>query len=276
MAGRARDVAQGTAAGRTGAPSEDDPNFVTGSRPATRYYEPLPLGSEAFLAPLPAPPDDSAGLSRRARLLWGTLGVAALLSAGAVGGAIALRAAPRGEAERAEPTPRAEPAVAVRPPAVEPAAPAEPQGRAMRQAAPVPAAARPPSEAAPVVASAPAEVPAAAATSSSPQQSHGQSSRSDRHHSSHRSSANLPAKPDRAQVIAAMQAVQPAVKACFGDARGSLTAHITVAGHSGRVSAAKIDGQAGRIASCAARAVRGARLPRFSDESLSISYPFAR
>jgi hypothetical protein len=81
-------------------------------------------------------------------------------------------------------------------------------------------------------------------------------------------------QPDRAQVIAAMSAVQPAATACFGAAHGTATANIRVLGSSGRVTTAQVTGQPGAIGSCIARAVRRARFPKFTTESLSISYPF--
>jgi hypothetical protein len=86
----------------------------------------------------------------------------------------------------------------------------------------------------------------------------------------------LPLQPTRAQVIAAMRRVTPAVEACFGSAHGKAQVAITVLGTTGRVTTAKVTGQKGRIGSCIARAVRQARLPKFLKRKLEISYPFAR
>jgi hypothetical protein len=86
----------------------------------------------------------------------------------------------------------------------------------------------------------------------------------------------LPTQPDRAQVIAAMSSIQPAVRECFGDVRGAVTANIKVLGRTGRVATAQVTGQPGRIGSCVARAVRQAHFPQFTAESLTISYPLGR
>jgi hypothetical protein len=51
---------------------------------------------------------------------------------------------------------------------------------------------------------------------------------------------------------------------------------ITVAGSSGRVTNAVVSGQfAGTpVGSCVARAARGARFPRFRNDTFSVSFPF--
>jgi hypothetical protein len=92
---------------------------------------------------------------------------------------------------------------------------------------------------------------------------------------SERRSASLPDKPSRAQVLAAMARVQPAVKACLPTGHGVATADMTILGRTGRVSSAQISGQVGRPGSCIARAVRKARFPKFAAESISIRYPMA-
>jgi hypothetical protein len=86
----------------------------------------------------------------------------------------------------------------------------------------------------------------------------------------------LPLQPSRAQVIAAMQRVMPAVSACFGRRHGSAKVLVTVLGKTGRVTTARVSGQRGKIGSCIASAVRRARLPKFEQRKLEISYPFAR
>ena len=86
--------------------------------------------------------------------------------------------------------------------------------------------------------------------------------------------AVLPPKPSRAQVIAAMRRVTPAVDACFGKSHGKVRVAITVLGATGRITTAKVTGRSGRVGSCIARAVRQARLPKFAQRKLEVSYPF--
>ena len=88
--------------------------------------------------------------------------------------------------------------------------------------------------------------------------------------------SSLPERPDSSAVRAAISAVQPAVSACAQGQHGLATTSITVSGPSGRVSNANVTGQfAGTPqGTCVARAVRGARFPRFRQEQFTISYPF--
>jgi hypothetical protein len=85
----------------------------------------------------------------------------------------------------------------------------------------------------------------------------------------------LPLQPSRAQVIAAMQRITPAVNACFGQRHGKAKVLLTVIGRTGRVTTARVIGQRGQVGSCIARAVRRARLPAFGQRKLQISFPFA-
>jgi hypothetical protein len=80
-------------------------------------------------------------------------------------------------------------------------------------------------------------------------------------------------RPDRAQVIAAMLAVQPAVRACVGTSRDTATANLKVLGRTGRVTSVQVTGMPGPVGTCLARAVRQAHFPKFSADSLTISYP---
>jgi hypothetical protein len=77
-------------------------------------------------------------------------------------------------------------------------------------------------------------------------------------------------------VRAALTAVQAAVTACGGGEHGLAMTAITVAGSSGRVTNAVVSGQfAGTpVGSCVARAARGARFPRFRNDTFSVSFPF--
>ncbi|AKF07034.1 hypothetical protein [Sandaracinus amylolyticus] len=87
--------------------------------------------------------------------------------------------------------------------------------------------------------------------------------------------ADLPATPDRGAVLAAIQAVEPAVRACAEAEHGVASVRIVVAG-TGRVTTATVGGQfAGTpVGSCVARAVRTARFPRFASERFEVTYPF--
>ena len=89
--------------------------------------------------------------------------------------------------------------------------------------------------------------------------------------------SNLPAQPSRGDVSSAMGAVTPAVRACGGGQTGTASIRIVFAG-SGRVTTASVTSPpfAGTPAgSCMARAVRGARVPPFSNPSLTVTFPFA-
>ncbi|MDQ3032602.1 MAG: hypothetical protein M3Y87_09315, partial [Myxococcota bacterium] len=85
-----------------------------------------------------------------------------------------------------------------------------------------------------------------------------------------------PETPPRPAVQSALSGVQGAVAACGGGQHGTAIVAITVTGSTGRVSGANVTGQfAGTpIGSCVARAVRGARFPRFSRATMVINYPF--
>jgi len=83
-----------------------------------------------------------------------------------------------------------------------------------------------------------------------------------------------PVTPSRSDVIRAMRAVQGAVGAC---ADTPLRANVRIVfGSNGRVRSAAVtsaDIPPG-VASCVARAVRGARLPPFQQASFSVQFPF--
>lgn len=87
---------------------------------------------------------------------------------------------------------------------------------------------------------------------------------------------SLPDRPDTSAVRAAITAVQPAVAACAQGQHGLATTAITVAGPTGRVQNAVVSGQFQGTpqGTCVARAVRGARFPRFRQAAFTISYPF--
>jgi cytoskeletal protein RodZ len=85
--------------------------------------------------------------------------------------------------------------------------------------------------------------------------------------------ANLPAAPSRADVLAAMSKVQPAVARCMSGTHGIVTADMKIEGPTGRVMSANISGAPGSAGSCIAGAVRKAHFPPFSQASLAIRYP---
>jgi hypothetical protein len=257
----------------------EDQGKRSGERPAARFFEPLPLGSNAFAAPLAPEPSERPGpLARIPTLALVLLGAAGVAGA-AVAVAIALRSAkaPEPVASPAPPSARTAPA-ADDTPAASPAPAAVPALAPLHEVAlrnpeegvddtPSNAAAAAPKRAEPAPASSATE-----AKSAAPDESHG-STHSRSHHS--HAAQGLPAQPDRAQVMAAMNALRPDVNACFGDKHGTATAEIRAAGRTGRVISARVQGQTGSVGSCIARAVRKAHFPRFAAESIAISYPFA-
>lgn len=85
--------------------------------------------------------------------------------------------------------------------------------------------------------------------------------------------ANLPAAPSRADVLAAMGKVQPAVARCMSGTHGIVTADMKIEGPTGRVMSANISGAPGSAGSCIAGAVRKAHFPPFSQATLAIRYP---
>lgn len=89
------------------------------------------------------------------------------------------------------------------------------------------------------------------------------------------SSADLPAKPSREQVTAALNAVLPELQRCVGDRHDTADVTLTVR-PGGFVSYAVVAGPYAGSAegSCIARAVKAAKFPAFSDPSLRITYPF--
>jgi hypothetical protein len=90
------------------------------------------------------------------------------------------------------------------------------------------------------------------------------------------SKSRLPVRPTRAQVIAAMRRVTPAVYDCFENGLGFVRTELSVTGKTGRVTQVHVAGGTGREHACIARVLRGARLPKFNQEKLEIAYPFRR
>ncbi len=256
------------------------------ARHSQNFFEPLPLGSDAFMAPL-APPREQRSIEWRQIALWCVLGTATGGAAGALVLSLVLdqqspAAGALGHVERS--TTAVERSLTEAPRAAEPeqpvagaAATADSRPNEGTTAVDVSAAAQ---------ANAPAEAPAVGAgtaettTTAAPEPGDLESASGSRRAGSRGEKSatrteKLVDKPSRAQVLAAMAGVQPAVRACFEGARGTVTADMTILGRTGRVTTAQISGQSGPVGSCVARAVRRARFPKFTTESISIRYPMA-
>lgn len=79
--------------------------------------------------------------------------------------------------------------------------------------------------------------------------------------------------PSRADVVASMRAVTPAIRAC-GDGAGLVPVRFGFRGD-GSVESATASGSASAtVRSCVEAAARGARLPPFRREAFSVTYPF--
>jgi predicted Zn finger-like uncharacterized protein len=88
------------------------------------------------------------------------------------------------------------------------------------------------------------------------------------------STANLPDKPSRDDVLNAMNAIKGPVSACANGQTGVAFANITVSGKTGKVSNVEVTGMTGEVGSCIARTVRKASFPKFKSDSFQIKFPF--
>lgn len=88
---------------------------------------------------------------------------------------------------------------------------------------------------------------------------------------------NLPESPSREDIKGGFESVRAEMETCAAGAHGMATTNVTIAGPTGRVTYATVDGLfAGTPqGSCMARAVRKARFPRFASPTLKVSYPFS-
>jgi hypothetical protein len=86
----------------------------------------------------------------------------------------------------------------------------------------------------------------------------------------------LPDRLSASQVRAGVGSVTGAVQQCGQGQSGRLVAQMVIDGASGRVTSVTPTGElAGTpVASCVARALRGARFPRFRDSAMTVTYPF--
>lgn len=88
---------------------------------------------------------------------------------------------------------------------------------------------------------------------------------------------SLRRSPTRDEVRAAMAALTPAITACAAGEHGLASTAITFDGATGRARSALVNGDfAGTAAgSCMARALRGASLEPFAQETFTVQFPFA-
>jgi hypothetical protein len=244
-----------------------------GSTPAeeARGEPTLPLGAGAFASPLAWPPSPEKPATKHYRLTAIALVGVALLSAGAVSIALLLRNQRAAVAVRARSEPPSETRTQPRPPPITRRASATrtPTARSTT----TPAAEKAPPDSMTGSVSAQPTLLAVRAASSKPEPAR-RKTRADR--TLPTPSPALPNKPTRAQVIASMRKVTPAVDKCFGSTHGKATVTFSVIGKTGRVVGARVTGKAGKVGSCIARSVRLARFPKFAKTRLEISYPFAR
>ena len=89
----------------------------------------------------------------------------------------------------------------------------------------------------------------------------------------------LPEQPSRDQIIAAMRPLQPGVEGCAPNFSGRVNFSVEIAGDTGNVTAARLEDSSNEVDEdgklCMESVVQSARFPRFTRDSLTISYPFA-
>ncbi|MDD9933256.1 MAG: hypothetical protein OXT09_06620 [Myxococcales bacterium] len=83
----------------------------------------------------------------------------------------------------------------------------------------------------------------------------------------------LPAKPDRASILAGMKRVQSRIRACARGQGGVAHIAMVIDGPRGRVRSAKATGVPGAVARCVNRAAKRARFKPFADKRFQIRYP---
>jgi predicted Zn finger-like uncharacterized protein len=86
--------------------------------------------------------------------------------------------------------------------------------------------------------------------------------------------SNLPPQPSREEVMSAMNGVKSGVQACAKGAGGVATVTVNVAGATGRVTTADVQGVTGPAGSCIAQAVRKAQFGKFSQRVFKITFPY--
>ncbi|MFI5308221.1 MAG: GYF domain-containing protein [Polyangiales bacterium] len=86
--------------------------------------------------------------------------------------------------------------------------------------------------------------------------------------------SNLPTTPSRDDVLSAMNGVKPAVQACAKGAGGVATVSVNVAGATGHVTTAEVNGVSGPAGSCIAQAVRKAQFAKFQQKVFKVTFPY--
>ncbi len=86
--------------------------------------------------------------------------------------------------------------------------------------------------------------------------------------------SSLPDNPGRDDVKRALDSVKGAVSACAPGQGGVAIVNVTVAGTSGRVTNAQVEGITGPAGSCIAREVRKASFPKFKNATFKVKYPY--
>ncbi len=82
------------------------------------------------------------------------------------------------------------------------------------------------------------------------------------------------AQPNRGQIQTAMNRVSPAVRNCTQGTPGTAMVRVTFE-HGGTVTSANVtSGYTGAVASCIEGAVRGARVPPFTNATVTVTFPF--
>ncbi|HEX4352713.1 MAG TPA: hypothetical protein VHZ95_07370, partial [Polyangiales bacterium] len=88
--------------------------------------------------------------------------------------------------------------------------------------------------------------------------------------------SDLPDSPSRDEILAAMRGVESQVRGCAEgqQLQGTAEVALSIAGNTGRITNATVNGITGNVGSCIARAVRNAKFSRFKKSNFSIKYPY--
>ena len=86
--------------------------------------------------------------------------------------------------------------------------------------------------------------------------------------------SDLPKSPSREQVMSALNAIKGDVASCGKGQAGVATVAVSVAGATGRVTNAQVNGVTGPAGSCVAQAVRKAQFPKFQSSVFKVTFPF--
>jgi len=257
--------------------------------PSVNRFEPLPLGANAFAPPVfTAPSAEEEPKRWRKAMPW-------LLLAGIAGASglavwiamIVNQPASKDDADwRAAATEQVEERASADEQQAEPAADpiAEAEAKQPAQAAP-PSAAEVAEQPAAEQPAAAAAAPAAEASAQADEEEEKDDGRSPAERNAAREkrhaaravkaaagASKLPSAPSRADVLAAMARVHPAVVRCMDGAHGVVTADMKVLS-TGRVASANVSGAPPKAGSCIAGAVRKAKFPEFSAASIAVRYP---